>query len=279
MRYSIIILALLTAGCASSAPAPRPAGSMEPEPKTFVKSYGLWESMYSVIGGEKPINSVKLMEDSASPDHRRQGIYELVKYDFGQTEVYCRRYRQIAKDDPDFTVRAAAVRALNWARDHNAVPIFITSMADPNELVRWEAAKGLSNVPDASRGRRPVASGRQRSGSKKCKNRCGRRAAPLPESRRGKGASLDAERKRFLSSLAGATQPAHDDGKRSALRRARVVGVLEQRGETARDDDVPRGKDHICSGCAIPKRSRPNASVFAVTSHNASRLDRVGSSD
>ena len=35
---------------------------------------------------------------------------------------------------------------------------------------------------------------------------------------------------------------------------------------------------HICSGCSIPSRSKPTASVRAVRSTSASRLDRVGSS-
>ncbi len=30
------------------------------------------------------------------------------------------------------------------------MPVFITALTDNNELIRWEAAKGLSNVPDPS---------------------------------------------------------------------------------------------------------------------------------
>jgi HEAT repeat protein len=96
------------------------------------------------------MSDVKKMEDSASPDHRREGIYDLVSKDFGQHEPYTKRYRQIAQSDSDFTVRAAAVRACNWSRDKSAVPVFIAALNDQSESVRWEAAKGLANVPDPS---------------------------------------------------------------------------------------------------------------------------------
>jgi len=89
------------------------------------------------------------MEDPNYPDKRREGINGLVKYDFGRHGVYLQRYRQIAESDPDFTVRAAAIRALNRSRDAQATPIFIKAMNDDSELVRLEAAKALANVPDA----------------------------------------------------------------------------------------------------------------------------------
>jgi hypothetical protein len=130
-------LALLTCiGCSSSSSAP---------PKT-----NALDNSWNVITGKTALKAVKLMEDSHSADNRRKGIYELVKTDFGQRDPYTRRYRQIAQSDPDFTVRAAAIRASNWSRDKQAVPVFIAALNDQNELVRWEAAKALANVPDAS---------------------------------------------------------------------------------------------------------------------------------
>jgi HEAT repeat protein len=56
----------------------------------------------------------------------------------------------MAKNDPDATVRAAALRACNWSRDRNATGIFVSVLADPKEPdpVRLEAAKGLCNLPD-----------------------------------------------------------------------------------------------------------------------------------
>jgi hypothetical protein len=103
-----------------------------------------------LMTGKTPIRDVRMMEDRESADQRRMGIYRLAARDFGQREPYTKRYQQIAQSDPDHTVRAAAVRALNASRDRSAVPVFIAALADKNEMVRLQAAKALSNVPDPS---------------------------------------------------------------------------------------------------------------------------------
>jgi hypothetical protein len=131
----IAAVAVIACGCASKNEPPK---------------RGAMSNAVSVLRGKTPIEAVRMMEDQSSADRRREGIYRLVQYDFGQSETYCRRYRQIAVADKDFTVRAAAVRALNWSRDRNAVPVFITALGDQSEMVRWQAAKALVNIPDAS---------------------------------------------------------------------------------------------------------------------------------
>jgi len=120
---------------------------MKPTPKRFETVSG-WKQALNVMLGKTPIKEVKMMENPDSPDQRRQGIYKLVTKEFGQHEPYTRRYRQIAQTDTDPLVRAAAVRALNMSRDREAVPIFIASLIDSSPMVRLEAAKALSNVPD-----------------------------------------------------------------------------------------------------------------------------------
>ncbi len=115
MRFAVFaLMAVIAGGCASGGSTPKPpttqADAITPTPKIFVESYGLTDRMYAVIGGDTPLKSAKMMEDANSPDHRRQGIFSLVKYDFGQKDPYTRRYRQIAQTDSDFTVRAAAIR-------------------------------------------------------------------------------------------------------------------------------------------------------------------------
>jgi hypothetical protein len=105
---------------------------------------------WSVLRGKKPADAAHMMLDQNSADHRRQGIYRLVQYDFAQRPPYTKMYQNLASTDADFTVRAAAVRALNWSRDQSAAPVFITALGDKSELVRWEAAKALINVPDPS---------------------------------------------------------------------------------------------------------------------------------
>jgi HEAT repeat protein len=88
------------------------------------------------------------MEDQHFPDLRREGIMELVQHDYGKQPPYTDRYKQIALADPDWLVRASAVRALNIARDKSATPVFIKSLSDENADVRMEAAKALANIPD-----------------------------------------------------------------------------------------------------------------------------------
>jgi hypothetical protein len=106
--------------------------------------------VFHMVTGNTPIRDVRMMEDPDFPDERRKGIYNLVSLDWGQGPTYTRRYRQIAQSDPDYTVRAAAIRALNASRDREAVPVFVAALNDASAMVRWEAAKALSNVPDRS---------------------------------------------------------------------------------------------------------------------------------
>jgi hypothetical protein len=98
--------------------------------------------------GNTPIKFARLMEDPTFPDHRRKGINALSARDFGRRKPYTTRYQQIAQNDPDYLVRAVAIRALNRSRDRSATPLFIKSLNDKSGLVRWEAAKALANVPD-----------------------------------------------------------------------------------------------------------------------------------
>ena len=98
--------------------------------------------------GDRPARAVRLMQNDNSPDARRRGINDLLRWDFAQDGPYVRRYRQIARNDADPHVRATAVRALSRARDADARPIFVAALSDASELVRLEAAKALVNLPD-----------------------------------------------------------------------------------------------------------------------------------
>ena len=99
--------------------------------------------------GHTPKQAVAQMENASNADWRRIGIIDLVtSWDYARKPPYTTRYQQIAKNDPDYTVRAAAIRALNISRDQSATPIFITALDDESELVRLEAAKALVNIPD-----------------------------------------------------------------------------------------------------------------------------------
>lgn len=103
-----------------------------------------------------PIEQARRMEDGKSADNRRKGINSLVERPFGQRPPYTTRYGEIAigvpaansGPDPDYVVRATAIRALNRARDATSTPVFIKALSDRSDIVRLEAAKALNNVPD-----------------------------------------------------------------------------------------------------------------------------------
>ena len=101
-----------------------------------------------ILSGNNAGRYARLMESESSADQRRKGISRLAEYDFARKPPYTTRYRQIAKNDEDYVVRAAAVRALNRARDREATQLYIDALTDPSELVRMEAAKALKNMPD-----------------------------------------------------------------------------------------------------------------------------------
>jgi hypothetical protein len=154
----LCIAATVLIGCAGNAdrpPTPKTASfDMRPMPK---RTSGTWAnivdapvSAFRVLTGNAPIRYVRMMEDPDFPDERRKGITTLASRSFGQREPYIRRYRQIAQSDPDYLVRAAAIRALNASRDREAVPVFIAALKDQNDRVRLQAAKALSNIPDPS---------------------------------------------------------------------------------------------------------------------------------
>lgn len=102
---------------------------------------------FNLLTGNTPRRAAVRMNDSQSADERREGILYLSARGYGQSEPYTDRYEQIARTDADYTVRAAAIRALNRSRDAEGTPVFIAALNDPSELVRMEAAKALANHP------------------------------------------------------------------------------------------------------------------------------------
>ena len=112
--------------------------------------FGLPGELIAYANGDTPARAVKRMEDSRSPDARRRGINDLLRWDFAHNPPYVRRYREIARNDPDPYIRSIAIRALNRSRDGDARPIFVAGLADDSQLVRLESAKALVNQPDPS---------------------------------------------------------------------------------------------------------------------------------
>jgi hypothetical protein len=92
------------------------------------------------------------------PDLRREGLFGYVDRSYGRNANSIRLYALVAfgegtvSPDSDYTVRAAAIRALNRCRAKQYVVQFVRVLNDAREpaLARLEAAKALANVPDAS---------------------------------------------------------------------------------------------------------------------------------
>jgi len=178
---ALFLLSLLLSGCAGGTTEPAPAfgrktpatqpvlvgridDNSEPEepenpavtallaPFRGIGSFfdGIGQQL-RIMSGDSPSKAARMTLDTNSADNRRKGIYKLVEYSFAHRPPYTTRYQQMAKNDPDPTVRAAALRACNWARDRSATTLFISVLADDKEpdAVRLEAAKGLCNLPDA----------------------------------------------------------------------------------------------------------------------------------
>jgi hypothetical protein len=103
--------------------------------------------VFRLMTGRTPAVAATRMENTRSADQRRQGIFELASYRFGRHDPYTRRYQQIAAADPDPTVRAAAIRALNRSRSREAIDLYVRSLDDVDLLVRLEGAKAVANVP------------------------------------------------------------------------------------------------------------------------------------
>ncbi len=103
-----------------------------------------------LIQGPPPAQLVRMMDDASSADARREGVADLSsQFDFARRPPYTNRYQTLAKTDPDYSVRAMAVRALNISRDHSAIAVFIAALEDDHAVVRLEGAKALANVPDS----------------------------------------------------------------------------------------------------------------------------------
>jgi hypothetical protein len=168
------LILFVAAGCMQNRPAdinaqasvPRFADLDEdyaPEPDLVVRSIDYFEigfgKVFSAIADvpvgiwdyfhqEKPSVSARKMEDVTSADNRREGINNLVQYSFARQSPYVDRYRQIGLLDPDATVRAVAIRALNRSRDVNATGVWQQALSDASPLVRLEAAKALVHIPN-----------------------------------------------------------------------------------------------------------------------------------
>lgn len=111
----------------------------------------LWDQVqriYYWISGDSPFNAAKSLFDPNRPDKRRQAIMYLSRRKFGREDPYLKYYAEMARTDPDYTVRAMAIRALNRGRDRRVTSLYMQALEDKSDLVRLEAAKALANIPE-----------------------------------------------------------------------------------------------------------------------------------
>lgn len=87
---------------------------------------------------------------SSDADVRRVALTRVASRSYGRGLPYTDVYRTTAQVDPDGLVRATAVRSLNRVRDLNSGPVLVAALGDGHPQVRLEAAKALSNLPDAA---------------------------------------------------------------------------------------------------------------------------------
>ncbi len=111
----------------------------EQGPKATVNSY--FSSMFPPPPSEVARDAFNVYD----ADKRRRSLNLLSTADWGGEEPYLRTYRLLV-DDPDPTVRAAALRALGRHGTPEDVPRIIPYLKDKTSFVRWEAATALQKL-------------------------------------------------------------------------------------------------------------------------------------
>lgn len=113
------------------------------------KSY-TGESIFEVFSPPTPQDAVRWAADPYDADLRYRGTLLLANAPWGGERPYVEMYELAAKDgDPG--VRAVALRALANHGSPEHAAIAINALSDPNDLVRWEAARALQRfyAPEA----------------------------------------------------------------------------------------------------------------------------------
>ena len=91
----------------------------------------------------------KMDDPNGSPDTRREGMSRLLDFEFARHGIYLKGYAIYTHETEDYTLRAAAIRALNRCRAKGYTGLFLESLSDAEPtLIRLEAADALGNIPD-----------------------------------------------------------------------------------------------------------------------------------
>lgn len=97
------------------------------------------------FGGSRPLQAARDAFNEYDADRRRRAVAILASASFGGEAVYVRLYRMLL-EDPDTTVRAAAIHALGLHGGPEDGRAILGLLEDPAAFVRWEAAKTLQRI-------------------------------------------------------------------------------------------------------------------------------------
>jgi len=128
--YILVWFALLAAGGCGGEQEARPLRVTIPNPMNWFR-------------GATPEQQVDMLYDERDPDRIREGIALVSGHDWGLEEPYLERYADLARNDPDPSVRSAALRALAKARDDEYAATAVAALADEDAMVRLDASAAL----------------------------------------------------------------------------------------------------------------------------------------
>ncbi len=130
-QYRILACAMLAGGCLMASGC-----------KVFTDGPS---AVISDFSPPTPAEEARNVFNVYDADVRRRALSNLAAAPFGSEGPYVRLYRLLI-DDPDPTVRAAAVKALGMHGEVEDVTLIVIRLHDTSEMVRWEATNALQKI-------------------------------------------------------------------------------------------------------------------------------------
>ena len=100
----------------------------------FVRPFA---NFFIYISHDNAAYAARKMANTKSPDLRREGMLRLVDFQFARRGIYLKGYAYLARDTEDYTVRAAAIRALNRCRRRDIPRCFCRRSTTINRWSAW----------------------------------------------------------------------------------------------------------------------------------------------